>query len=244
MRLPTLLLSSGQLPQFVLLPGDPARSAHIAEHLDQPEALAKNREFHSYRGFYRGIPVGVVSTGVGSPSAAICAEESIRAGARVLLRVGTAGSLQDDVTDGALVVATGAVRGEGTSQQLLPAEYPAVADPEVADALWRASNTQGARVRRGVVVTYDAFYQGVLDLRFAILSQAGALCVEMECAAVFCVALLRGVKAGAILAIDGDARRASTGTYDPHREVVHSAIDLEITAALEAVLHLNEGGAF
>jgi len=241
MRLPTLLLSSGQLPQFVLLPGDPARAAHIAEHLDQPEALAKNREFHSYRGLYRGVPVGVVSTGVGSPGAAICAEESIRAGARVLLRVGTAGSLQDDVTDGALVVATGAVRGDGTSQQLLPAEYPAVADPEVVDALWRAANTREARVHRGVAVTYDAFYRGVLDLGFGILSQAGALCVEMESAAIFCVALLRGMKAGAILAIDGDARRASAGTYDPHREVVRSAVYLEITAALEAIVHLSQG---
>ncbi|MEA3239356.1 MAG: nucleoside phosphorylase [Candidatus Bipolaricaulota bacterium] len=241
MRLPTLLLSSGQLPQFVLLPGDPARAAHIAEHLDQPEALAKNREFHSYRGFYRGVPVGVVSTGVGSPGATICAEESIRAGALVLLRVGTSGSLQDDVTDGALVVATGAVRGDGTSQQLLPAEYPAVADPEVVNALWRAANTQGTHVHRGVVVTYDAFYRGVLDLRFGILSQAGALCVEMECAAIFCVAALRGVQAGAILAIDGDARRAAAGKYDPHREIVNRAISHEIEAALEAVFHLATG---
>jgi len=241
MRLPTLLLSSGQLPPYLLLPGDPARAAQIAARLDQTEALAKNREFHSYRGLYRGISVGVVSTGVGSPGAAICAEESIHAGAQVLLRVGTAGSLQDNVTDGALVVATGAVRGDGTSQQLLPAEYPAVADHEVVDALWRAANTLEARVHRGVAVTYDAFYRGVLDLRFGILSQAGALCVEMECAAIFCVALLRGVKAGAILAIDGDARQSSTGAYNPHREVVHSAIDLEITAALEAIVHLSQG---
>ena len=241
MLLPTLLLSSGQLPPYLLLAGDPGRAAKIAERLDQSESLAKNREFHSYQGLYEGIPVGVVSTGIGSPGAAICAEEAIRAGAQVLLRVGTAGSLQDDVVDGGLVVATGAVRGDGTSQQLLPAEYPAVADPEAVDALWRAANTLEARVHRGVVVTYDAFYRGVLDLGFGSLSQAGALCVEMECAAIFSVALLRGVKAGAILAIDGDARRASAGTYDPHREVVRSAIDVEITAALEAIVHLSRG---
>jgi uridine phosphorylase len=156
----------------------------------------------------------------------------------VLLRVGTAGSLQDDVRDGDLVVAIGAVRGEGTSSQLLPVEYPAVADPELVSALWQAGNAQGVRLHRGIVVTSDAFYQGVLDLKFGLLSQAGALCVEMECAALFCVALLRGVQAGAILAIDGDARRASAGAYDPHREVVSRAISQEINCALEAILSL------
>jgi uridine phosphorylase len=206
--------------------------------LDRAEEIAKNREFHSYRGLYKGVPVGVVSTGIGAPGAAICIEESIRAGARVLLRVGTAGSLQDDVRDGDLVVAIGAVRGEGTSSQLLPVEYPAVADPELVSALWQAGDAQGVRLHRGVVVTSDAFYQGVLDLKFGLLSQAGALCVEMECAALFCVALLRGVQAGAILAIDGDARRASAGAYDPHREVVSRAISQEIDCALEAILSL------
>lgn len=240
-RLPTLLLSPGDLPPYVLLPGDPARAARIAERLDRAEEVAKNREFHSYRGFYKGVAVGVVSTGIGAPGAAICVEESIRAGARVLLRIGTAGSLQDDVKDGDLVVVLGAVRGEGTSPQLLPIEYPALANPDVARALWQAAHAQEARVHRGVVVTLDAFYQGVLDLKFGILSQAGALCVEMECAALFCVAALRGVQAGAILAIDGDARRASAGAYDPHREVVSRAISQEIDCALEAILHLSKG---
>jgi uridine phosphorylase len=79
-------------------------------------------------------------------------------------------------------------------------------------------------------------------MNLEIMSQAGVLCVEMECAAIFCVAALRGVQAGAILAIDGDARRAAAGKYDPHRQVVRGAIDLEITVALEAVVHLTQGG--
>ena len=243
-RLPGILVAPGELPPYLLLPGDPARAARIAQRLDSSEVIAKNREFHSYRGSYKGVPVGVLSTGIGAPSAAIACEEAIRAGARVLIRVGTAGALQDEVRDGDLVIALGAARCEGTTPRLLPIEMPALAHPEVAAALYRAAKAQGVRVHQGTVVTLDAFYRGTLDLGLETYSWAGALCVEMECAAIFCVAALRGAWAGAILAIDGDARRASSGEYDPHREVVRQAVDLEIEIALEAVAALAKGGRF
>lgn len=238
-RLPTILLKPGDLPPYVLLPGDPARAARIAERLEGTKELAKNREFHSYCGSYHGVEIGVISTGVGAPGAAICAEESIKAGARVLIRVGTAGSLQDSVVDGDLVVALGAVRYEGTTPQLLPIQYPALADPDVVGALWNAAQTMDVRVHRGVVVTSDAFYQGVLDLGIEPLSRAGAMAVEMECAALFCVAALRHVRAGAILAIDGDARSAAAGAYNPHRDVVRNAVSQEIDCALAGIVRLH-----
>ncbi len=247
MVLPALRVEVGALPKGVLLPGDPARAARIAERLEQAEELAKNREFHSYRGFWKGVPVGVVSTGVGAPGAAICAEEAIRAGARILIRVGTAGSLQDHVKDGHLVVALGAARAEGTTPRLLPLEFPALADPEVAWALFAEAQNLGLPAHRGVVVTLDAFYRGVLDLGLDTYAQCRALAVEMECAAIFCVAQLRGARAGAILAIDGDARRAVLGDYNPHREVVRKAVDQEIEVALNALARLlklfPQGGA-
>ena len=237
-RLPGILVVPGDLPGCLLLPGDPARAARIAQRLDSPKEIAKNREFHSYRGTYKGVPVGVLSTGIGAPSAAIACEEAIRAGAEVLIRVGTAGSLQDRIQDGDLVVALGAARSEGTTPRLLPIEMPALAHPDVATALYQAAKAHGARVHRGTVVTLDPFYKGVLDLGLETFSHAGALAVEMECAAVFSVAALRGARAGAILAIDGSALKASSGEYDPHREVVRRAVDLEIEIALEAVASL------
>jgi len=191
-RLPGILVAPGELPPYLLLPGDPARAARIAQRLDSSEVIAKNREFHSYRGSYKGVPVGVLSTGIGAPSAAIACEEAIRAGARVLIRVGTAGALQDEVRDGDLVIALGAARSEGTTPRLLPIEMPALAHPEVAAALYRAAKAQGVRVHQGTVVTLDAFYRGTLDLGLETYSRAGALAVEMECSAVFCVAALRG----------------------------------------------------
>ncbi len=243
--LPSLRVRPGSLPAGVLLPGDPARAARIAERLIHAEELAKNREFHSYRGLWEGVPVGVVSTGVGAPGAAICVEEAVRAGARLFIRVGTAGALQDHVQDGHLIVALAAARAEGTTPRLMPRDLPAVADPEVAAQLWEEARRREIPVTRGVVVTLDAFYRGVLDLGLDAYSRAGALAVEMECAAIFGVAQLRGVRAGAILAIDGDARRASSGEYDPHRSVVQEAVDAEIEVALRvaAALAGEEGTA-
>ncbi len=240
-RLPSILVAPGDLPGCLLLPGDPARAALIAQRLDSPKEIAKNREFHSYRGTYKGVPVGVLSTGIGAPSAAIACEEAIRAGAEVLIRVGTAGSLQDRIQDGDLVVALGAARCEGTTPRLFPLEIPAIADPDVAAALWGVARAKGGPVHRGTVVTLDLFYQGVLDLKLETYSRAGALAVEMECSAVFSVAALRGARAGAILAIDGNALKASSGEYNPHREVVRRAVELEIEIALEAVASLAKG---
>ncbi|MFO8034594.1 MAG: nucleoside phosphorylase [Candidatus Bipolaricaulota bacterium] len=239
--LPSLRIRPGDFPEVVLMPGDPKRAARIAGYLTDSTTLAHNREFHSYRGNFRGTEIGVLSTGVGSPGAALCSEEAIQAGARVLLRVGTAGSLQDHVQDGHLVVVTGAARCEGTTGWLVPEEWPAVSDHGVVAALGEATRTVHDRCHQGLVVTHDLFYQGLLDLGLNMWSAAGALAVEMECAAIFCVAALRGVRAGAILAIDGDARRASAGGYDPHRDVVGKAVDEEIQVALEAVVSLSEG---
>ena len=240
---PHLLIDPGDIPEAVLLPGDPKRAERIASRLENTEKVAENREYVTYRGVYDGTPVGVISTGVGSPGAAVCFEEAIRAGAKTLIRVGTAGSIHDDVRAGDLVVILGAVRAEGTTRQLVPLEVPAVADPDVAAALWEAARKTGGGVHRGVGVTLDAFYKGVLDLGFEAYAGAGAICVEMEASTLLVVSRMRGVRAGAIVAIDGDARSAAAGEHDPHRDLVRDAIDREITVALDAVAILTrEGG--
>lgn len=239
-RLPHLLVEPGDLPETLLVPGDPKRAERIAEHLDRAERVAANREYHSFRGTFRGVPIGVTSAGVGAAGAAVAYEEAIRAGARTLIRVGTAGSLSDAVLAGDLVIVDAAARGEGVSRQLVPLEMPAVADPDVSAALWEAARG-GGRVHRGIGVSVDAFYRGVLDLGFEAYAAAGAMCVEMECSALFIIATMRRVRAGAVVAIDGDARKASAGGHDPHRDNVRAAVDREIAVALEAAVQLAAG---
>ncbi len=237
---PNLKLRAGELPEAILLPGDPARAEAIASRLSKRTLVSANREYHSYRGEYGGIPVGVVSAGVGSAGAAVAYEETIRAGAKTLIRVGTAGGLRQEIRPGNLVVVSAAVRAEGTSRQLAPLEMPAVADPDLSAALWSVARDAEGTAHRGVGVSIDAFYPGVLDLGLETYARAGAVCVEMECSVLYMIGLLRGVRAGAIVAIDCAPGTIEAGAYNPHQEIVKEAVEREITVALDAIVRLQE----
>ena len=121
-------VAPGEVGKYVILPGDPKRCKKIAEHLDDAKLVADSREFVTYTGTLNGVKVSVTSTGIGGPSAAIALEELVKAGADTFIRVGTSGGIDLSVKSGDLVIATGAVRMEGTSKEYAPIEYPAVAD--------------------------------------------------------------------------------------------------------------------
>ena len=108
--LPCIHLAQGDIPPRVLVCGDPARAERISKRLTEARCLAQNREYWTYTGLYQGVPVAVVSHGVGSGGAAIAFESLWRAGARVIIRVGTCGGMQPEVTAGSIVVATAACR--------------------------------------------------------------------------------------------------------------------------------------
>ncbi|HCG58566.1 MAG TPA: uridine phosphorylase, partial [Lachnospiraceae bacterium] len=107
---------------YVILPGDPKRCEKIARHFDDAKLIADNREFTTYTGTLDGVKVSVTSTGIGGPSAAIAMEELKRCGADTFIRVGTCGGMALDVKGGDLVIATGAIRAEGTSREYAPIE--------------------------------------------------------------------------------------------------------------------------
>jgi len=239
MKLPILQVDPADIPAYALTCGDPFRAAQIAAKLDGTRELAFAREYRTFTGTYGGVEIAVVSHGVGSAGAAVCFEELAKAGVRTLIRVGTAGSLAfDRYPSGSLVISTAAAREEGLTKQLVPPGFPAVADTGVTEALYReAMALGGGPVGKGVTVTLDAFYSGVLELPLKLYAAAGALAVEMEIAALYVVAALRGMRAGAILAIDGDATGVDT-EYNPHRDVVRQAVEREIDAALRALASL------
>jgi len=151
-------LGKGDVGRYVILPGDPGRVPRIAKHLDSAEKVAQNREYTTYTGKVDGIKVSVTSTGIGCPSAAIAVEELIRVGADTFIRVGTAGSLQKEVGLGDLVIATGAIREEGTTRQYVPLSFPAVPDLDVTIALREAARKLGYNSHAGICHCKDSFY--------------------------------------------------------------------------------------
>jgi uridine phosphorylase len=241
--LPLTRIPVAELAPNVVVVGDPARARAVGERLDEARELASNREYVSIGGSYHGVPVTVVSHGVGGPGAGVAFEELCRGGVRRIVRAGTAGGLQPDVGDGAVVVATAAVREDGLTDLLVPPGFPAVADAHLTIALEAAARAAGVgddRLHHGVVYSNAAFYpHDVLGQRLELWQRAGCVAVEMEAAALFVVAGLHGVAAAAVLAVDGNPL-ASDDTamegYDPFRDVVRDAVDLVVTAALEAVV--------
>lgn len=237
-ELPITGLPVGGVSPRVLVCGDPARADRIAERLDDATLLSHKREYRAHRGLFRGTPITVCSHGIGAPGAAIAFEELIAAGARAIVRVGTCGGLQPDILPGHLIVATAAVQNTGYGRETVPPGYPAVADPSLALALCR--HAAGRPMQCGIVLTRDNFYAGVNisdapDYR--AMSAARVLAVEMECAAVFLVAALRGAQAGAILVVDGNVLETAESMegYHPGEEVVRAAVDAAITVGLEAL---------
>ncbi|RCK78291.1 MAG: Uridine phosphorylase [Candidatus Ozemobacter sibiricus] len=217
---PHVKLAPGQIPPYVLVCGDPARAEQIARLMQDPKELAYNREYRTFVGTYEGERLAVTSHGVGSAGAAICFEELIKVGARVLIRVGTCGSLTDKLGQGDHIVASAAVREDGVSSLLIPLGYPAVADLQVIQALEKACQDVKAPYQRGIILASDVFYPGLLPTSLELYSKANVPGVEMECATLFVIASLRGVKAGAIATVDGNPLKWQEGDYDPHGEKV------------------------
>lgn len=193
---------------YVFLPGDPDRSGAIAEYFDNQRFITRDREFSLWTGELEGEKVSVCSTGIGGPSAAIAMEELINMGAHTFIRVGTCGGIKPDVRSGDIVVATAAVRHEGTSREYAPIEYPAVSDFEVLTALVGAAGQAQCRYHVGVVQCKDAYYgqhspermpvANELLFKWEAWKRLGVLASEMESAALFVCAAAREVRSGSV----------------------------------------------
>lgn len=225
-----LKVTDEQVGKYVILPGDPGRVEKIAAYLDNPQHIASNREYTTYTGTLLGEKVSVVSTGIGGPSAAIAVEELIMSGSHTFIRVGTSGGIDLKVAGGDLIVASGAIRGDGTSREYIPEEYPAVPDFEVLSALKAAgdklsSDKLGNGCHVGVIQSKDSFYGEIepekmpiaehLVNRWEAYVRCGCLTSEMEAATIFSVAIARHVRAGAVLTALWNVERTKAGLPDP-----------------------------
>lgn len=244
-----LALRRGEVPRYVLLPGDPERTYRIAERWDRWREVARHREFVTLVGEYRGVPIATTSTGIGSGSTAIAIEELLAVGADTFIRVGTTGSLKDWAKVGELVISVGAVRLDGASRHYAPPEYPAVANLQVVNALVCAAESLGVKYHVGITASTDSFYVGqgrpgykgflppwASDI-LRTMSALNVLNFDMETATIFTLSSIYGARAGSVLAII--ANRA-TGDFSPN-----VGVDDAVRVANEAVRILHqwdEGG--
>ena len=218
-------LDESQSAKYCILPGDPKRCEKIARHFDNPEFVADNREFMTWAGTLRGERVLTTSTGIGGPSAAIAMEELTAIGVKTFIRVGTCGGINMKVRSSDIVIATGAIRSDGTGREYAPIEFPAVADFGVTAALVDAAKSLGERWHTGVVQSKDSFYgqhsPKRMPVSYELLSKweawkrLGVLASEMESSTLFVVASALGVKCGSVLNVIWNQERESAGLIDP-----------------------------
>lgn len=233
-------VGKGEVGRYVILPGDPGRCEKIAAYLENPVKVAQNREYTTYTGTLEGTLVSVVSTGIGGPSASIAMEELIHCGADTFIRVGTSGGMQPEVCGGDLVIATGAIRNEGTTKEYAPIEYPAVADHDIVQALKESAEELGLRSHLGVVQCKDNFYgqhspesmpvAEELNQKWNAWIACGALASEMESAALFVVGSVRRVRVGTVLLVIANQTRRELGLPDTQIHDTDSAIRVAVEA--------------
>ncbi len=214
-------LKPGDVGRYVIVPGDPGRCEKIARYFDDAHFVASNREFTTYTGTLLGEKVSVCSTGIGGPSTAIAIEELVECGADTFIRLGTSGGIELKVQGGDVVVATGAIRQDGTSREYLPIEFPAVADLDVALALRDGIKAAGLTVHTGVVQAKDSFYgqhrpsvmptADKLQYQWEAWKRGGALCSEMESGTLFIVSNFLRVRAGAAFHVIWNQERRDAG---------------------------------
>ena len=239
-----LQIKMGDVGRYVILPGDPKRCEKIAAFFDSPKLVADSREFVTYTGYLDGERVSVTSTGIGGPSASIAMEELVKAGADTFVRVGTCGGMDIDVKSGDLVIATGAIRNEGTSREYAPIEFPAVADIDVVNALIAAAKESGHDWHKGIVQCKDSFYgqhepeimpvSYELENKWQAWLRLGCKASEMESAALFIVAAHLGVRCGSDFLVVGNQEREKLGMENP---IKHDT-EAPIRVAVEAIRRL------
>ena len=233
-----LHIKKGDVGRYVILPGDPKRVPLIAKYLDDAKLIADSREYVTYTGYLDGEMVSVTSTGIGGPSASIAMEELYKCGADTFIRMGTCGGIALPVIGGDVVIATGAVRMEGTSREYAPIEFPAVADFDCALALRSAAKKLGFRYHMGVVQCKDSFYgqhdPDIMPVSYELKNKweawkrLGVLASEMESAALFTVAARLGVRCGSEFFVVGNQEREALGMDNPKLHDTTNAIKVAI----------------
>lgn len=220
------------IARYALVPGSHARAQLIAAHLEDCRLVSDSRGYLVYTGYAEGVRITAASTGMGGPSTAIALEELAQLGADTFIRVGSCGTLQDYVTCGDVIIATGTFRAGGTANHYLPPAFPAVPTFEITRQLVKAAARLGLKVHVGLGSAGDAFYAPRDPAQRALLKQAGIISGEMESDTLFVIGAYRGWRTGALYACDGTATEVKPSWGE---EAFRQGEQNAIRIALEAV---------
>ncbi|HWQ79543.1 MAG TPA: nucleoside phosphorylase [Anaerovoracaceae bacterium] len=231
--------------KYALLPGDPGRIDNIKTFLTDAEELTYNREMRSVCGYYKGVKVLAVSTGMGGASTGIAVEELYNIGVEYMIRIGSCGALDAKMRLGDLLIVNGAVRDEGTSKAYVEEIYPAIPDTQLLINVIRAAEKCGVPYYVGKARSHDSFYIDREEEISRYWSGKRVMGSDMETAALFTIGALRGVKTASILntvvEFEGDLKQEINDYVNGDASVKQGEHN-EILVALEALIMEAEKG--
>lgn len=207
-------LKKDSLGPFALIPGPKERSDMLLKLLNGAQKNFAFLDYEMHSGLLDGKRVTVGNGGRYAPDTAITTEILCAAGAESLIRLGSCGSLQENVKIGDLVIVTGALRGEGTSRYYAAENYSTRADADIVSALRKAAESLNVRCHLGWIFTTDALFQETPELIEQLNSQ-NISSIDMVTSAFLTVAQVRGKKAGAVLAVSDECLHGKFGFRDP-----------------------------
>lgn len=240
---PHIRCCSNDAAKYAIMPGDPERVERVKKFLDNPIDIAFNREYKSCSGFYKGVKVMVVSTGIGGASTGIAVEELKNIGVQTLIRIGSCGALQPNIKLGELIIANGAVRDEGTSKAYVESSYPAVPDTDVLISLIESAKELDCNYYCGKIRSHDSFYTDKEQEIDEYWSKKGILGSDMESAALFVIGGIRNLKTASVLNVvveyDGNLD-TGINSYVNGESVTSLGEKKEILTVLEAIVKLDK----
>lgn len=229
--------------RYAIMPGDPERVDRVKLFLENPVDLAYNREFKSCSGFFKGVKIMVVSTGIGGASTAIVVEELKNIGVETLIRIGSCGALQKNIKLGELIIAKGAIREDGTSKAYVDNAYPAVADPFVLMSLIESAKELNFIYHSGLIRSHDALYADNGSELENYWRQKGVLGSDMETAALFVVGGIRNLRTASVLNVVVESEEnleQGINSYVKGENKTTLGEKNEIIIALEAIVKLEK----
>lgn len=229
-----LKCSPEDIANVVMLVGDPNRAERVSTRFKDPRLVNSSRGLLIYTGEYNGTRMTVATTSMGAPSAAIVMEELCNLGASIFIRVGSAGGLAINLAAGDIVIATAAIREDGTSACYLRPTFPAISDIDLLGILLKTAKKIHPETVPGIIISHDSFYRNFPEEEMLKLRDAGVVAQEMEAGCIFIVSQVRRVRAAALFAIGGNIMRPGERSDEAFAKAEDDAIQIGLDSLAAA----------
>lgn len=224
---------NGDIAKTVLMPGDPLRAKFIAEnYLENSVCYNEVRGMLGFTGTYKGVPVSVQGSGMGMPSIGIYSWELFNSyGVDNIIRVGTAGSVADNVELRDIVIGMSASTNSAyASQYRLPGTYAPTASWKLLSAAVKAAEEKGSAFHVGNILSSDTFYDDANSL--ADWQKMGVLAIEMEAAALYMNAARAGKNALCVLTVSDCPLKGLSTTAEERQTTFREMMEIALEAAI------------